>query len=156
MTAAFHLTQELSELLLFVLPLIDVPKVRAIVAGMMPRLPSPASLLSTAVHAASRGIGDIVGPSDHEANISPRESEESGLDGARDRSEDDADVGPCPVCACAEILLPFQALPCSHVFCYYCIRANCEMDRAFACPKDGKRVQSIRRHRRRGQSKSKS
>jgi peroxin-2 len=54
-------------------------------------------------------------------------------------------VGPCPVCGARDILLPFVALPCRHVFCYYCLRAHCAADAAFACPVDGERVQGLQR-----------
>lgn len=53
-------------------------------------------------------------------------------------------AGPCPMCGAVNTLLPFQALPCRHVFCYYCIRSNTEADIGFKCPLDGVRVQGMR------------
>ena len=53
--------------------------------------------------------------------------------------------GPCPFCGVREILVPFVALPCRHVFCWVCLRAQCEADIEFACPLDGQRVSAMRR-----------
>jgi peroxin-2 len=53
--------------------------------------------------------------------------------------------GPCPLCGVDEIVTPYVALPCRHVFCYYCLRANTEGDARFACPCDGRRVAALRR-----------
>lgn len=42
-------------------------------------------------------------------------------------------TGPCPVCGTDDILLPFCASPCGHVYCYYCLQANCQVSAACAC-----------------------
>lgn len=54
-------------------------------------------------------------------------------------------VGPCPVCGARDILLPYVAQPCCHVFCYYCLAAHCSADGSFACPLDGERVDGMQR-----------
>lgn len=43
-----------------------------------------------------------------------------------------------------EILNPFAALPCGHIFCYYCLRSRTEADRRFCCPQCGTRVEAVR------------
>ena len=148
--------QELSELLLFALPLIDLPRMRRALAGVLPRLPRPASLLG-AGWAATHGGRGVAASSDREAvSVVPSQGEEVlGSPGASSSAHAAASQvqqqqqqprpGPCPMCASEEILLPYCARPCGHVFCYYCIRANCEADKAFECPLDGLRVASMRR-----------
>ena len=123
--------QELSELLLFALPLFDLPKIRAMLASVLPRLPSPSALL-----AWPRG-----------ATVNRIESEPEGRESTEVTDQSLRPAAPCPICACPEILLPYTAWPCGHVFCYYCLRANCEADVAFSCPLDGRRVASMRRLR---------
>lgn len=54
-------------------------------------------------------------------------------------------AGPCPLCGAPDILVPFVAMPCRHIFCYVCLRAQCEADAQFACPLDGARVTALRR-----------
>jgi peroxin-2 len=49
------------------------------------------------------------------------------------------------VCGARDVLLPYVALPCRHIFCYYCLRSNCAADAAFACPVDGVRVRGLQR-----------
>jgi hypothetical protein len=55
-------------------------------------------------------------------------------------------VGPCPICGAQEILVPFVAYPCRHVFCYYCLRGVCEVDQQYSCPLDGQRVEAMQRY----------
>ena len=55
------------------------------------------------------------------------------------------EAGPCPVCGEAEILLPYTAVPCCHVFCYYCLRSNTEADTRYRCPRCLTRVTAMRR-----------
>jgi peroxin-2 len=55
-------------------------------------------------------------------------------------------LGPCPICSTSEILVPFVALPCRHVFCYYCLQSHCNADSDFPCPVDGVRVDALQRY----------
>jgi peroxin-2 len=57
-----------------------------------------------------------------------------------------APVGPCPICSTSEILVPFVAHPCRHVFCYYCLQSHCAADSEFQCPVDGVRVDALQRY----------
>ncbi|GLC33108.1 hypothetical protein PLESTB_000369600 [Pleodorina starrii] len=56
-------------------------------------------------------------------------------------------VQPCPLCGAEEPLTAVVALPCRHVFCYYCLAANTQADPGFRCPADGVRVAAMRRRR---------
>jgi peroxin-2 len=55
-------------------------------------------------------------------------------------------LGPCPICSTSDILLPFVAHPCRHIFCYYCLQSQCAADSDFACPVDGVRVDALQRY----------
>lgn len=55
-------------------------------------------------------------------------------------------LGPCPICSTSEILVPFVAQPCRHVFCYYCLQSHCAADSEFQCPVDGVRVGALQRY----------
>lgn len=55
-------------------------------------------------------------------------------------------LGPCPICNTGDILVPFVAHPCRHVFCYYCLQSHCAADSEFACPVDGVRVDALQRY----------
>jgi hypothetical protein len=57
-----------------------------------------------------------------------------------------APLGPCPICSTSEILVPFVAHPCRHVFCYYCLQSHCAADSEFQCPVDGVRVDALQRY----------
>ncbi|KAG1675900.1 hypothetical protein FOA52_001557 [Chlamydomonas sp. UWO 241] len=154
--------QELSEALLFVLPLLDLVSVRRALAAYLPRLPSPADVLGAAARTVA-GIGAAAGSGaaggdDGDAGACERggactedgptkggPKQAGGPGGPAPAADLRVLPGPCPVCASDEVLVPFAALPCAHVFCYYCLRANCEADAAFACPLDGVRVDAMRR-----------
>ncbi|GJP34433.1 hypothetical protein CLOM_g18876 [Closterium sp. NIES-68] len=49
----------------------------------------------------------------------------------------------CPVCSAQPILMPYRALPCAHVFCYYCIHTRMSLHRAFRCPGCNTRVDNM-------------
>ena len=52
---------------------------------------------------------------------------------------------PCGLCGASPQLLPYEALPCRHHFCYYCLRSNTEADPGFQCPCCNVRVAAMRR-----------
>lgn len=184
--------QELSEFLLFLLPLINVPRLKRAVTRLFPRLPLlTAGAVGGAAGAAAQGWtveeklggrGGGAGGSDGAAaagassggrSLQQRRQEEGqqldqrrlggqGAAGgersdaqAREGEEEEAEeggevmeyeaAGPCPICGLREIVVPYVALPCRHVFCYYCLRGRCEADPAFECPVDGERVAALRR-----------
>ena len=56
-----------------------------------------------------------------------------------------ASPGPCAMCNAHDIAVPFQAIPCRHLFCYYCLRTNCEADKQFECPLCAVRVSAMQR-----------
>eukprot|EP00899_Mesostigma_viride_P008302 jgi/Mesvir1/17473/Mv08747-RA.1 len=61
---------------------------------------------------------------------------------------DDDKNTPCGICNSKPILVPFRALPCQHLFCYYCLRSNCQAARTFRCPVCQVPVRAMRRLRR--------
>ena len=109
---------EVSEVLLFMLPLVNVAAVKRAVASVLPRLPafpfSPESNRSSAGgNQQDRGGG--------------RNLTIGG--GARKIVEE------CGICGTLEVLTPYSADPCRHVFCYYCLRGHTAVDPGFLCPK---------------------
>jgi peroxin-2 len=106
-----------SELLLFLLPLVNVRAIKHTLRSYLPRLPilSAAGSGSAAAAAASLAGG--------------------GSDGGQ----------PCGICSSAEILTPYAAEPCGHCFCYYCLRAHCLADAQYSCPLCLRRVEAMRR-----------
>jgi len=112
-----------SELLLFLLPLLSAARLRGALRGLLARVRGPAAL----------------GPADG----APGAKAASATAGAASASGSAA----CPVCAAAEPGTPFCAAPCGHVFCFYCLRASTLADAAYACPLDGRRVTAMRRYR---------
>lgn len=109
---------ELSELLLFVLPLINVTRLKRMIINQWPSLRA-----ATAKHLQRA----------------------SGLEAQPPAATEQSMPGPCAICGAREIAVPFNALPCSHVFCYYCLRTNCESDYKFTCPECSVRVRAMRR-----------
>lgn len=128
---------ELSEFLLFLLPLINVARIKRAVRAC---LPSGAAAMQALAGAAGGGIGSTA-PS--------AAKREGGGAAGRDAGGDAtaAPPEPCPVCGAAEVLTPFLALPCRHAFCYYCLASNVATDSGYACPLDGKRVDALQRLR---------
>lgn len=109
---------ELSELLLFVLPLISVTRLKRMIVRQWP------SLRATTAKHLQRASGIQSQPAD---------------------LTDQALPGPCALCSARDIAVPFNALPCNHTFCYYCLRTNCEADSSFTCPTCSVRVAAMRR-----------
>eukprot|EP00242_Pyramimonas_sp_CCMP2087_P001461 CAMPEP_0198233678 /NCGR_PEP_ID=MMETSP1445-20131203/116364_1 /TAXON_ID=36898 /ORGANISM="Pyramimonas sp., Strain CCMP2087" /LENGTH=375 /DNA_ID=CAMNT_0043914379 /DNA_START=112 /DNA_END=1239 /DNA_ORIENTATION=- len=103
---------ELSELLLFLLPLISAAKVQQWVAKL------GASLLpQSAVTLGSRLVG-------------------GGVAGGHGDSTPRSQSNLCPICSTTP-RVPFVASPCRHVYCYYCLRAHCMGDPEFKCQTEG-------------------
>lgn len=112
--------QEISELILLVLPILNSSWIRRLFMTALSRLSS-------------------LSPSDP-GNMSSSSQPNPSISGRQDTSK------TCPLCSSQDLLLPFQALPCHHVFCYYCLRSNCDADRSFKCPIDNIQVEALRRH----------
>ena len=106
-----------SELLLFLLPLVNVRAIKHTLRSYLPRLPilsAPGSGSAAAAAAAAGGGGS-------------------------------AGEQPCSICSAAEVLTPYVAEPCGHRFCYYCLRAHCLADAQYSCPLCLRRVEAMRR-----------
>jgi peroxin-2 len=137
---------ELSELLLFLLPLINVGRIKALVMSHLPRISMPdadsvlsgmediTDLLAT-VHVYHFGIL----PDNTRCN-----SEKKALAGT---SSSSIAQQLCALCGASEINVPYSALPCKHRFCYYCLRARTLSDPAYKCPQCGVRITAMRRWR---------
>jgi peroxin-2 len=104
------------------------------------------AVASGAARAMGEGEGEGAGGG-AEAAAAPAAADANANDDADAGDADDPShpPGPCPLCGAGEILTPYVALPCRHVFCYYCLRANTEGDARFCCPVDGRRVRFLRR-----------
>ncbi len=156
--------QELSDFLLFVLPLVNVARVKRAMLRAFPRLPlltaaGAAGAGGVALHqgwtvaAAGKGAEAVAGaPSQQQrqqgagpsAAAPPPPTAAAAEQPPAEPAEFDP-PGPCPICGLREIAVPYVALPCRHVFCYYCLRAHCEADTGFECPVDGVRVAALQR-----------
>ncbi|GAB4816936.1 hypothetical protein N2152v2_003982 [Parachlorella kessleri] len=114
---------ELSELLLFVLPLVDVGAIKRALRARLPRLPALAGgAAGAALGAAQQGAS-------------------AGGKGAASSQHDT----PCGICNTPHILSPWAARPCGHLFCYYCLRSHCEADPGYTCPICLSRVEALQR-----------
>jgi len=118
-----------SELLLFLLPLLSAARLRGALRGLLARVRGPAALAGASASTDAGGAPGAPGAKAAAAAVTST----SG--------------NACPVCAVAEPGTPFCAAPCGHVFCFYCLRASTLADAAFACPLDGRRVTAMRRYR---------
>ncbi|KAG2422371.1 hypothetical protein HXX76_016096 [Chlamydomonas incerta] len=147
--------QELSEALLLLLPMVDLARLRRAVLRALPR---PQSLLSplhgvVAAAAAADGAvaeteaagGAVEGGTPLPAGATAKGA--GGAAGARKAAASSPANTACPVCGSSDMLTAVVALPCRHVFCYYCLRAHTAADVAYACPLDGMRVAAMRRLR---------
>ncbi|KAK9845945.1 hypothetical protein WJX81_006604 [Elliptochloris bilobata] len=116
---------ELSELLLFLLPLVNVGRLKAAVMSRLPRLSPP------------------IAPAELSAGAGPAQEAGSATAAAAAAA---AEVGqPCAICGARDVLVPYAARPCGHRFCYYCLRGNTLADARFACPRCGARVEAMQR-----------
>lgn len=162
--------QELSEFLLFLLPLINVSKVKRLVMQFLPRMvtnsdsssssgtdgllqqyPRAEVVKHTAVHEPAAAAA-CASDTEQQLHVKQGTDDSSGnsQQGVTVSAVDSLKpVGPCPVCGVAEILVPYVAFPCRHIFCYYCLRSHCEADQGFQCPLDGARIDAMQRYLRR-------
>jgi peroxin-2 len=106
-----------SELLLFLLPLVNVQAIKHTLRSYLPRLPI---LSATGGGSAAAAAAALAG---------------GGSGGGQ----------PCGICSSAEILTPYAAEPCGHRFCYYCLMAHCLADAQYSCPLCLRRVDAMRR-----------
>jgi hypothetical protein len=52
----------------------------------------------------------------------------------------------CPICEACPIITPYMALPCCHVYCYYCLRTRSLSDRNFKCSRCSISVVALKRY----------
>ncbi|KAK9816233.1 hypothetical protein WJX74_001831 [Apatococcus lobatus] len=104
---------EMSELLLFLLPLLNLSWLRRL------RIPYLPGLIAPSTPQLSAGS--------HGPNGQPKQSR------------------ACGICGLHEMLVPYEAIPCCHVFCYYCIRSQSKHDQQLTCPRCEQVVSAIRR-----------
>ena len=55
------------------------------------------------------------------------------------------EAAACGICSVPEILAPYEAVPCGHRFCYYCLRSQCLGDAQYCCPLCLVRVEAMQR-----------
>jgi peroxin-2 len=103
---------EVSEVLLFLLPLVNAAAVKRAVRSILPRLPT-FSFTSTSSTSPSQ---TTIGATTSLENFS--------------RQEDST----CGICGTNDILVPYKADPCGDLFCYYCLRGYTVVDPRFQCP----------------------
>lgn len=115
---------ELSEVLLFLLPLINVGRLKRFVTHQLPQL--KAAFLPVAGGGAARASGDS-------------------------STDVPAMPGRCVICNGAEITVPFRADPCGHIFDYYCLYTQLQeairLREDFPCPVCSVPVTAMRRWR---------
>jgi len=101
---------EVSEVLLFLLPLVNAATVKRAVRSILPRLPAfPFTPTS------QTAVDGVRGGSSGESISSSRDS-------------------TCGICGTSDMLVPYKAEPCGDVFCYYCLRGHTAVDPTFQCP----------------------
>ena len=106
---------EVSEVLLFLLPLVNIAAVKRFVRTKLPKL----SILDSNNFVAS-----------------------SHRHGTKEKAEDE--WSQCKICQRHDIVSPYAAQPCGHVFCYYCIYSNTLADGQYECPECFVRVDAIK------------
>jgi peroxin-2 len=102
---------ELSELLLFVLPLVNVAAVKRALRSFLPRLPI------------------LMMSSTSSAYCSSDQQQQQ-----RQQQQQQEQQGVCGICGITPILCPYTALPCNHKYCYFCLRSHTEADPQYQCP----------------------
>jgi hypothetical protein len=53
--------------------------------------------------------------------------------------------GTCPVCEAYPITTPFMAIPCGHLYCYFCLRTRTLADANFQCRRCSTNVVALKR-----------
>ncbi|MEW5300009.1 MAG: hypothetical protein WDW36_002973 [Sanguina aurantia] len=127
---------EMSELMLFLLPLLSAINLRHPHTSPQSTDPrtSPRSAGASAAGAV-HSVGNAAAGGVQDTRY---------IGGGGDVGEHPS--SPCPLCGSTELNVPFVALPCLHVFCYYCLRASCLAEPAsYCCPRDGVRVVAMKR-----------
>lgn len=104
-----------SELLLFLLPLVNVKAIKHALRSYLPRLPMLA------------GAGGALA-------LAPGGQQDQGS----------GQQQQCGICSTVDILAPYAAVPCGHRFCYYCLRSHCLADAQYSCPLCLRRVDAMR------------
>ena len=116
---------ELGEVLLFLLPLVNLDAVKRAIRSTLPRIP--------AVFSAERAISSF---------------DRSGLDEKTQSKVDGESTWKnesCPICGKADILQPYVTVPCQHEFCYFCLRSHVlAQRRTFHCPVCSQQVEAMR------------
>lgn len=146
---------EMSELMLFLLPILSTINLRRWIPRSLTlptQTPPPTSQPRPHMHA---GATESTDPhtqagmtADDNARQHPTLGEGPAVEGGVDSTRFEHPSSPCPLCGSTELIVPFVALPCQHVFCYYCLRASCLAEPAsYCCPRDGVRVVAMKRWR---------
>lgn len=136
--------QEVSELLLFVLPLLDVARTRGALSRLLPRLPDPRRFLGGYKSSNSAAASTSKGPA---SKVHAQQGSTSGGDNSDKTAVQTRPAGPCPLCGSTDMLVPVMAVPCGHCFCYYCLASHTAADRHYTCPLDSMRVAAMERWR---------
>ena len=130
------LWRELSDLALFLLPMLDPARLRDAAAR--------AFQSRDAASDANRRRGAPVNAS----NASASETGPARSIAVGDETEPEPEPEPCAACAAKPPTAPFAAEPCGHVHCYYCAMARHAADPArFRCARCDARVVGVRRVR---------
>ena len=166
---------ELSELLLFLLPLVNVGAVKRFVRKRLaaPEAAEPAGALSTRrLHLLRSAMYVSAGP-DLLQRVQPCQAycvshrtrgsslphtgawiactqgthsrmRSTSLLCAGASSAAPAAAQPCSHCGTAPVPVPYTALPCGHLYCYFCLRQQCAADKGFRCERCFLRVAAMR------------
>lgn len=115
-----------AELALFLLPLVNAPRIRAL-----------------ASHGLSSLYSQMRRVSSSSSDNNDRDSRVRVGGGNLSAGEVLLHDSPCTACQSFPVTTPYSAQPCGHVYCYYCVRARCKLDAHFKCPACNQRVLGI-------------
>ena len=152
---------EVSELVLAVLPALQVQAARAQVRVPWAAIQSPAGEQGRLTRDGAARRTELSSPRQGRASAllrqaarfdSPGPSAAGGPGAAGEeagRGEGEAGYDPaataCAVCRACPIQVPFAAKPCGHVYCFACLHAETELDPRWHCLRCGARVEAIAR-----------
>ena len=124
------------ELALFLLPLVNAPRIQALIYGIF-------SSLSFGVREppTRRGVG-----TSSSSSSSLNDAVLGEEDGVRNDEVQWRGDSSCVACQARPATTPYSAQPCEHVYCYYCIRSRCKLDAQFKCLVCNQRVHGIRQN----------